>query len=277
MPSRNSPCSCGSGKRFKHCCGQLTVDTGVAEGNRDATPYDRFGDFQQRYRGQGMLPLVQDMPPGVAACLDWVPPGIMVLEDYLNAATCDRWTDYFSRQESTPVRIQKVDDVAPGSPPQFVLDERRITERVRLGALEDEVKDVLFGAYREEILPHFGKDLDWMDRPDVLKYLPGGKYIAHSDNEYWDMSARRWVRSMDRDLSVLLYVNDDYEGGAVYFQNFDIRIKPSRGMLIAFPSDHRYLHAAESLISGSRFAVVCWSSIKGVEKLHPIPPGVTRL
>lgn len=275
MPSRNSPCSCGSGKRYKHCCGALAAETGAAA--RGASPYAKHGDFQQRYRGRAMLPFLADMPPGVGPGLDWVPPGIMVLENYLDAATCDRWTDYFSRQVSRPVRIQNVNALAPGGAPSFVPDERRVTERVSLGSLEVEVKRVLFGAYREVVLPHFGAELDWMDRPDVLKYEPGGRYIVHSDNEYWDASAGRWVRSMDRDFSVLLYINEDYEGGAVYFHNFDIRVQPSRGMLIAFPSDHRYLHAAEDTLSGTRYAVVCWSSIKGREKLHPAPSGVTRM
>ncbi len=276
MPSRNSPCSCGSGKRYKHCCGRLPGDSPGTAPGQGATPYGKFGDFRQCYRGKGMLPFVEDMPPGVASGLGWVPPGVMVQEGYLDAATCDRWTDYFSRQQSTPVKIQNVGESAPGGGPTFVPDERRVTERVPLGSLEAEVKRVLFGAYREVILPHFDTKLDWMDRPDVLKYPPGGKYIVHSDNEYWDESAGRWVRSMDRDFSVLLYTNEDYEGGAVYFHNFDLRIQPSRGMLIAFPSDHRYLHAAEDIVSGTRYAVVCWSSVKGREKLHPTPRDVTR-
>lgn len=269
-------CSCGSGKRYKRCCGTLSTETAGIAAAQHATPYARFGDFQQRYRGKAMLPFVADMPPGIAGGLDWAPPGLVVLEDYLDAATCDRWTEYFSKQESSRVKIQKVEEPRAGSAPRFVLDDRRVTERVALGALEAEVKRVLFGAYREVILPHFNAELDWMDRPDVLKYLPGGKYIVHSDNEYWDESAERWVRSMDRDFSVLLYANEDFEGGALYFHNFDIKLKPSRGMLIAFPSDHRYLHAAEETISGSRYAVVCWSSVKGRKKLHPMPLGATR-
>ena len=81
---------------------------------------------------------------------------------------------------------------------------------------------------------------------------------------------------MDRDYSLLLYVNDGYEGGTLYFQNFDLRIRPTRGMLIAFPSDHRYLHAAEPLVSGERYAVVGWGSVKGVRKLNPVPRGAIR-
>jgi len=268
MSTRNSPCSCGSGKRFKHCCGALPATLAAGQG---ATPYTRYGYFQEQHRGRGMLPFVDDMPPGIGA-LEWVPPGVMVLDDYLDAATCERWTDYFSRKDSAPVKIQKIDELKPGGQPQFELDERRVTERVQTGSLGDELKQVLYGAYRDVIFPNFDKRMGWMDRPDVLKYVTGGKYIVHADNAYWDMGARRWVRSINRDISVLLYINGAYEGGALYFQNFAVRITPSPGTLIAFPSDHRYLHAVEPVTSGLRFAVTCWSSIEGRSKVQPVVP-----
>ena len=68
---------------------------------------------------------------------------------------------------------------------------------------------------------------------------------------------------IDRDLSVLIYLNDDFEGGEVNFSNFGFDIKPSSGLLIAFPSDHRYLHAAQLVTSGVRYAIVSWAAIIG--------------
>jgi hypothetical protein len=42
-------------------------------------------------------------------------------------------------------------------------------------------------------------------------------------------------------------------------------------MMIAFPSDHRYIHAAEPLISGTRFAVVSWAKAKKQQGFTPFP------
>ena len=94
---------------------------------------------------------------------------------------------------------------------------------------------------------------------------------AHSDSEYWDEGSHTWKRSLDRDYSILIYLNEGFEGGALFFPNFDYRIAPKRGMMIAFPSDHRYLHAAEPLISGKRFAVVSWAKARKQNGFTPFP------
>ncbi len=220
-----------------------------------------------------MAQFCPEMPPGRAAALEWAPPGLIVLDDFLDIATCRHWRDVFARQRTTPATVQEVDDRNPGAAPKFRLDEQRVTEFVPLGRLQQEIHRTLISAYQDVITPHFDTTLEWMSPPSVLKYVPGGKYNGHADSEFWDRSGRRWVRSMDRDFSLLLYVNDDYEGGTLYFQNFDVRIKPRRGQLIAFPSDHRYLHAAEPLQSGERYVVVGWGAVKGVPRVNPRPQG----
>lgn len=276
MSQRNRPCPCGSGKRYKHCCGAIgAVPAGPAPAFEQADPslYNDIGYFRDELRGEGMAPFCAGIPAGRASGLSWAPPGLIVIDDFLDEATCRHWRDVFARQRTTPATVQEVDEKNPGGPPRFKLDEQRVTEFVPLGRLEPEIHRVLLGAYRDVITPYFGKELEWMSPPSVLKYVPGGKYNGHADSEYWDAQRRRWVRSMDRDFSLLLYVNDDYEGGTLYFQNFDLRIRPSEGMLIAFPSDHRYLHAAEPLKSGERYAVVGWGAVRGVPKVNPMPQG----
>ncbi len=59
----------------------------------------------------------------------------------------------------------------------------------------------------------------------------------------------------NRSISVLLYLNDDYEGGEIEFVNFDIKIKPKAGTLIMFPSNYPYRHIAHPVISGTKYAV----------------------
>jgi predicted 2-oxoglutarate/Fe(II)-dependent dioxygenase YbiX len=54
---------------------------------------------------------------------------------------------------------------------------------------------------------------------------------------------------------VLIYLNDDYEGGEIEFVNFDIKIKPKAGTLIMFPSNYPYSHIAHPVISGTKYAV----------------------
>ena len=54
-------------------------------------------------------------------------------------------------------------------------------------------------------------------------------------------------------LSIVLYLNDNYEGGELYFPNQNIKIKPEAGSLIAFPSIQPYSHEALPVISGTKY------------------------
>jgi predicted 2-oxoglutarate/Fe(II)-dependent dioxygenase YbiX len=219
-----------------------------------------------------MIERCGDMPPGRAEPLDWAPPGLLVVPGYLDATRCDAWRAYLSRQ---PARHSMIKDIDPetGNAVQR-LDPQRVTQVVTPGDLKSDIEKALITAYRETITPHYGQQLDWMEPPGVLKYVPGGKYDGHADSEYWDTERRCWTRSIDRDFSLLLYLNDDFEGGGLWFPNFDVRVRPSKGMLIAFPSDHRYLHAAEPVNAGERFVLVGWATVKGSPRVTSTPMGV---
>jgi Rps23 Pro-64 3,4-dihydroxylase Tpa1-like proline 4-hydroxylase len=54
-------------------------------------------------------------------------------------------------------------------------------------------------------------------------------------------------------LSIVLYLNDNYEGGELNFPNQDVCIKPSAGSLIAFPSVEPYFHESKKIISGIKY------------------------
>ncbi len=269
MTARNQPCTCGSGRRYKHCCGGLAAVAPVQEGSK----YDRNGYYTEPYRREGMASECTDMPPGRAASSGWIPPGLLVVENFLDSATAREWRGYFEGQESRRATIRDATRRNPDGSPAFRPDKGRITDFVPMGELESEIQATLKNAYTDTIAPYFGREIDWMTYPTVLKYRAGGLYKTHADSEHWDKHARRWVRGLDRDFSLLLYVNDDYEGGTLYFPNFDFRLTPGAGMLVAFPSDHRYMHAAETLVSGERFALVSWAAARGVPRLNPLPPG----
>lgn len=58
-------------------------------------------------------------------------------------------------------------------------------------------------------------------------------------------------------ISVVVYLNDDYEGGEIHFPRFDkLTIKPKAGDIVVFPSTFIYEHASQDMISGVKYAVV---------------------
>jgi hypothetical protein len=56
-------------------------------------------------------------------------------------------------------------------------------------------------------------------------------------------------------LSMVFYLNDDYEGGEIEFPNQNIKIKPTPGSLIIFPSYNPYVHDPKPVKSGSKYMI----------------------
>lgn len=220
-PGRNEPCFCGSGERFKRCCGNRSP-------NR---------------------------PP---------PHGIGIEPNFLSPQECRALVDLADRLEGDPFKVL---DRARNLEP--TLDDTRVCERLVLGDSQLLLDDVVACAFEERIIPHTGT-LDWYEQPQILRYRPGGFYVYHSDA--YDYEEGSWRKAADRDISLLLYVNDDYTGGELEFPSFSYTLRPRAGMLVWFPSDFRYLHMAKLVTSGRRYAIVSWAALSGVERVRPERP-----
>jgi len=81
----------------------------------------------------------------------------------------------------------------------------------------------------------------------LLKYEKGGYLPAHQDHGV-----------SSRVLSVVMYLNDGYEGGEMVFPNSKISIKPVPGSIIFFPSNFLYIHEVRPIVSGTRYSMPHW-------------------
>jgi len=60
-------------------------------------------------------------------------------------------------------------------------------------------------------------------------------------------------------VSIVVYLNDNYEGGEIYFPRFNLTHKPKAGDVIVFPSTYIYEHASQDMVSGTKYSVVIMS------------------
>lgn len=98
----------------------------------------------------------------------------------------------------------------------------------------------------------------------VLK--PGHLMPLHADKGYLspeiDVNIKTHSGFASRDISSVFYWNDEYEGGEIVFPNQNIRIKPSSGMLIFFPSDNNFSHKVLPVVSGIRYVSTSFWCVK---------------
>lgn len=86
---------------------------------------------------------------------------------------------------------------------------------------------------------------------ELLRYGTGQRFGVHCDQ----MAGRH---EGARVLSLLVYLNDDYEGGELWFPRQQVTIKPQAGDVVLFPSNFCYPHEAREVRSGRKYAVVTW-------------------
>lgn len=199
---------------------------------------------------------------------------LMVVENYLDKSECDYWIKF--ADESMGVKAL-VGSAKPSGVVKNESNEAFVADRINLFSEPDVKKNAikLYSDIYGNIVPaHYGTDIEWFEIPHILRYKQGGNYHFHADAEAWDQDSNSWVRGIDRDYSCLTYLNSEYTGGALTFPYLNLRLHPCEGLLVAFPSDHRFLHSAEQTLSGVRYVMTTWGAAKGTMRVMPRPPAL---
>lgn len=87
---------------------------------------------------------------------------------------------------------------------------------------------------------------------EVLRYDIGEKFDEHIDSIYGHPIFG------GRQASMLIYLNDDYEGGETRFLRQGIQLKPPAGSVCLFPPFYTHPHSGQPVLSGTKYIVVAW-------------------
>jgi hypothetical protein len=99
---------------------------------------------------------------------------------------------------------------------------------------------------------YFLKAPIYTDLLQIVRWDAGMFMRPHADNANPDGSKHRMAY---RDFSGVLYLNDDYQGGELYFTALDIAIKPNRGMFVGITAGFHHEHAVLRIDSGTRLTM----------------------
>lgn len=94
------------------------------------------------------------------------------------------------------------------------------------------------------------------------KWVPGAFAEPHSDNTNPDGTPSSWRQYK---YVSLLYLNDEYSGGELYFPNQKIEIKPEKASLIMFDPSSEFLHGVKTVEAGNRYTLMTSWDIQGSE------------
>jgi hypothetical protein len=89
-------------------------------------------------------------------------------------------------------------------------------------------------------------DMKYWEAMNFIKYGPGQHFSYHSDHG-WSYIAT---------VSMVAYLNDDYEDGGLRFDKMNLEVKPKAGDLYIFPSNYLFSHSALPVKSGTKYSIV---------------------
>lgn len=101
-----------------------------------------------------------------------------------------------------------------------------------------------------DCVDHYGKlfnvNMKYMEAINFVRYGSNQHFSVHTDHGF----------SYICTVSAITYINDDYEGGELWFPYLDLTIKPKAGDTIMFPSTYLFAHAALPVTSGIKYSAV---------------------
>jgi Rps23 Pro-64 3,4-dihydroxylase Tpa1-like proline 4-hydroxylase len=92
----------------------------------------------------------------------------------------------------------------------------------------------------------YNMNITYMEAVNFVKYGVGEHFDVHSDHG----------STYTCTVSTTAYLNDDYEGGELWFNYLGIKFKPKAGDIVVFPSTFIYSHASLPVESGVKFSAV---------------------
>ena len=77
------------------------------------------------------------------------------------------------------------------------------------------------------------------------------RYLPNSNEKFDEHVEVTNLETAKRFMVVLLYLNDDFEGGETDFTQFKVMVKPKRGNMVLFPAGWNWLHKGNGVRGNS--------------------------
>ncbi|GFE79495.1 hypothetical protein GCM10011487_14950 [Steroidobacter agaridevorans] len=204
--------------------------------------------------------------------------GVLVRRNAVGSADLAELTRFLRRAGMTDSPVSNFEEEAQAGEVEWVINKQiRDTQQVKLTkAIEKKLAAIDDACIASIINPFYKIEVRDCEPSQILHYGVGGHYIPHVDAETLykdDNGLELWEKTLDRDLSVVYFINDDFSGGELCFPALDLVIEPEAGTLVCFPSDHNYIHGVRPVTAGHRYTIVTWMRVSGM----PAPDEINQM
>lgn len=180
---------------------------------------------------------------------------IFLIEDVLDAVVCQQMIETANCNgfDSAEILIKQVDNQIRNSDLIALGDSNPLLESANklLHSKLSVVQKLLYQEYGIKFL--------YAEPCSILRYKEGQFYKRHVDNILLASRFQELEHGIPtRDISVVGYLNDDFEGGETYFDRQNVRVKPLAGAVLVFPAYFSHPHQSLPVTKGQKYAFTTW-------------------
>ena len=117
--------------------------------------------------------------------------------------------------------------------------------------IQEKIKQVLDGLYPFEIT--------LTQIRSIIRSYGAGMPVHHDDDPY--------KTELTTKYGFVLYLNDDYTGGEIYYPKLNIEYKPKAGDLVIHPGSEEYSHGVRDIVSGERYNITLFAHTQNESSL----------
>lgn len=115
------------------------------------------------------------------------------------------------------------------------------------------------------IVEELCKQKVYPDTLQVVRWIRGFELKPHADKEEPDGSPHPFPW---RDFATLVYLNDNYTGGEIFWPNKNKELKAKKGTLAIFPGTLEYLHGVRETTEGTRYTLPSFFTLDASRSLN---------
>ena len=106
---------------------------------------------------------------------------------------------------------------------------------------------------------YYGIKFPHAETCSILCYQKGQFYKRHVDNMLLSSRLEEAQKGVPiRDISIVGYLNEGFEGGETFFDRQNIKVIPQQGNVLVFPANFPYPHQSLPILSGEKWCFTTW-------------------